>query len=204
MSSVAPDTLERKEWRQSSGSTLGSHGPCCDRARSWLLGMARSHDYACTDALAFAAPRWMTEKWSWGPTRWPIAWCQAVKSEAIDCGVFAVFAREIFRAKGIEAYPGQVLRTYAEESTAHWRSKWHSLPGAFEWIGSRVVYHEVCVVRSGPREARIYDPTEGFWLEPSVHGKHGAHLAVRAEVPVALKWGAYNLVHGQWAEMARD
>lgn len=202
MPSVAPDTLERKAWRQASGSTLQHHGPCCDRARAWLVAMARSHDFACTDGLAFAAPRWLTVKWAWGPNRWPLAWCEAVKSDAIDCGVFGVFALEIFRAKGIEAYPGQVLRTYAEESTTHWRRKWDALPGSFDWIGDRVVYHEVCIVRVGADQARVYDPTDGIWLEPGVRGGHGAHIAIRAEVPLALKWGAYTLVHGRWAEMA--
>src|SRR5215831_12528626 len=105
MHSVAPDTLERAEWARASGSTLVDHGPCCARARAWLVAMGRSHDFASTDGLTFAAPRW------------PIAWCEAVKAASIDCGVFAAFALEIFRAKGIEAYSGQVLRTYAEEST---------------------------------------------------------------------------------------
>jgi hypothetical protein len=198
----APDTLERKEWRQASGSTLVHHGECCERARAWLLAMGRSHDFTCTDGLAFAAPKWLTTKWTWGPTRWPVAWCEAVKADTIDCGVFGVFALEIFRAKGIEAYPGQVLRTYAEESTTHWRKKWRAMPGAFEWIGDRVVYHEVCVVRVDRDQARVYDPTDGIWLEPGVRGGHGAHVAIRAEVPQALKWGAYTLVHGRWAEMS--
>src|SRR5262245_48209268 len=116
MPSVAPDTLERAAWMQASVSTLTDHGPCCARARAWLIAMARSHDFASTDGLTFAAPRWLTKRWIWGPTRWPIAWCEAIKAETIDCGVFGVFALEIFRAKGLEAYPGQVLRTYAEES----------------------------------------------------------------------------------------
>src|SRR5215472_9185002 len=133
MNSAAPDTLERAAWAQASASTLAHHGACCDRARAWLLGMGRSLDFAASDGLAYAGPRWLTRRWEWGPTRWPIGWCEAVRAAAIDCGVFAVFAREIFRAKGIDAYPGQVLRSYAEESTAHWRRKWASMPDAFNW-----------------------------------------------------------------------
>jgi hypothetical protein len=201
MRSAAPDTLERSAWARASVSTLARHGACCDRARAWLVAMGRSLDYASSDGLAFAAPRWLATRWSWGPTRWPIGWCEAVNAESIDCGVFSVFALEIFRAKGVEAHPAQVLRTYSEESTAHWRHKWSSMPGAFDWIGSRVVYHEVCVVRVGPTEARVYDPTDGIWLEPSIKGGHGAHIAIRAELPVALTWGPYTLVNGQWTEM---
>src|SRR5215467_8611841 len=101
MRSVARDTFEHAEWVRASGSVLAHHGPCCDRARAWLIAMARSQDFACTDGLTFAAPRWIARRWVWGPTRWPIAWCEAVKAEKIDCGVFAAFAREIFRAKGV-------------------------------------------------------------------------------------------------------
>jgi hypothetical protein len=201
MHSAALDTLDRAEWARASGSSLTHHGACCDRARAWLVAMGRSHDYASTDGLTFAAPRWLTQRWTWGPTRWPIAWCEAVNAAEIDCGVFAVFALEIFRAKGIVAYPGQVLRTYVEESTTHWRHKWAGLPGAFDWIGARVVFHEVCVVQVAAHEVRVYDPTDGIWLEPGVRGGHGGHVAIRAELPVALDWGKHTLVNGQWTEM---
>jgi hypothetical protein len=203
MRSVEGDTLERADWIRASGSVLTHHGPCCDRARGWLVAMGRSYDFASTDHLVFAGPRWMTKRWEWGPTQWPIAWCEAVRLKVIDCGVFGAFAQEIFRAKGIEAYSAQVLRTYTEECALHWRHKWAAIPGAFAWIGERVGYHEVCAVRSGPNEARVYDPTDGTWLEPNVRGRHGGHIAIRAEVPIALDWGEYTLVNGQWTEMAR-
>ena len=199
----AVDNLERAEWARASVSTLVDHGPCCAAARGWIVAMSRSVDFAATDGLTFAAPRWLMHRWKWGPTCWPISWCEAINAEAIDCGVFAAFAREIFRAKGVEAYGGQVLRTCAESTTAHWRARWAAVPGAFNWIGEDTVYHEVCVVRSGPAEVRLYDPTDGTWLEHAVHGGHGGHLAIRAELPVALQWGPHTLVNGQWTEVAQ-
>lgn len=201
MRSAEPDTLERATWARASVSTLAHHGVCCDRARGWIAAMARSHDFAATDGLDYTAPRWLTRRWRWGPTRWPIAWCEAVRTEAIDCGVFAAFAVEIFRAKGLDAYHGQVLRNWPEESTAHWRQKWAAMPEAFNWIGTKVIYHEVCIVRFGP-EARIYDPTYGCWLEPYLQVGHGAHIAVRGELPEAMSWGSHRLVNGQWTEIA--
>ena len=200
MASAALDILERPEWVRASSSVLARHGACCDRARAWLAAMGRSHDFAATDGLAYAAPRWLCERYTWGPTRWPLAWCEAVQSKTIDCGVFAAFALEIFRAKGVTAYPAQVLRTYAPESTTHWQHKWAGLPEAFNWIGASVVYHEVCVVQSGEL-ARIYDPTDGVWLDPSIKRGHGGHIAIRAELPVALSWGSHKLVNGQWTRM---
>jgi hypothetical protein len=203
MASVAVDTFERTGWAQASVSTLADHGRCCAAARGWLVAMSRSLDFAATDGLVFAAPRWLMHRWKWGPTRWPVSWCEAVRAEAVDCGVFGAFAREIFRAKGVEAYGGQVLRSCAGTTTAHWRAKWAALPGAFNWIGENAVYHEVCIVRVGRAEARVYDPTDGAWLEHAVKGGHGGHLAIRGELPVALQWGPHTLVNGQWTEIAQ-
>ena len=202
MRSAVAGIPEREEWRQVSGSTLTHHGPCCDRARAWLTAMGRSYDFSSTDGLAMAGPRWITQRWAWGPTRWPIAWCEAVRAEVIDCGVFGAFALELFRAKGIDAYAGQLLRTCAEERISHWRRKWETMPTAFNWIGSRVVYHEVNVVRRAPNEAHVYDPTEGFWLEPAAQSGHHGHLAIRAEIPEVLRWGPHVLVNGEWTQTA--
>jgi len=201
MRSAALDILERPEWVRASASRLGRHGACCDRARAWLVAMGRSHDFAITDGLALAAPRWLARRYAWGPTQWPIAWCQAVAAEAIDCGVFGAFALEVFRAKGVDAYPGQVLRTYAEASTTHWRHKWAAVPEAFNWIGARVVFHEVTIVQVTSSVARIYDPTDAVWLDPGVRDGHGSHVAVRSEAPVAVTWGAHRLAHGQWTQI---
>jgi len=101
-----------------------------------------------------------------------------------------------------EPQADEVVRTCAEERISHWRRKWETMPTAFNWIGSRVVYHEVNVVRSAPGEAHVYDPTEGFWLEPAAQSGHHGHLAIRAEIPEALRWGAHVLVNGAWTETA--
>jgi hypothetical protein len=200
MPSVA---LETPAWTQASSvSTLTDHGPCCARARAWLIATARSHDFASTDGLTFAAPRWLNKRWTWGPAHRPIAWCEAIKSETIDCGIFGVFALEIFRAKGSEAYPGQMLRTYAEENTAHWHHRWASLPGASDSMGGHVVCHDICVVRVNGNQARVYDPTDGVWLDPEIYSGHGSRIAIRAELPVPLKWGPHTLVNGRWTERA--
>jgi hypothetical protein len=204
MHSVAPAILERPEWVRASASVLGRHGACCDRARDWLCAMARSYDFAATDGLIYAGPSWLAKRYQWGPTRWPIAWCEAVAAKVVDCGVFAAFARAIFHAKGIDAYPGQVLREFAEASTAHWQERWAAVPGAFNWIGERIVYHEVCVVTVGPDEARVYDPTDAVWLDPGIRRGHGSHVAIRAEVPTAMSWGGHLLGNGQWVTIAAN
>lgn len=111
MRSAEPDTLERAIWARASVSTLAHHGACCDRARGWIVAMARSHDFAATDGLDYTAPRWLTRRWRWGPTRWPIAWCEAVRAEAIDCGVFAAFAVEISAQRASMPIPDRCFVT---------------------------------------------------------------------------------------------
>jgi hypothetical protein len=70
-----------------------------------------------------------------------------------------------------------------------------------EWIGARVVFHEVTIVQVTSSLARIYDPTDAVWLDPGVREGHGAHVAVRSEAPVAVTWGAHRLAHGQWTQI---
>ncbi len=190
-------------WQAAATSTLVSHGACCVQARAWLLASARSFDFARSDRATFSAPRWLTRRYVWGPTRWPISWCEAVKAKTIDCGVFAVFAREIFRAKGIEAYGGQVIRSYDAASLAHWRAKWARHPEAFPWIGEDQVFHEIVVVRSGRDTARIYDPTDGIWLDSGTFSGHYGHVAIRGDNPIPLDWGATRLRRGQWTALGR-
>jgi hypothetical protein len=201
MTSAAQDIFDRPEWMRPPVSVLGRHGACCDRARAWLAAMGRSHDFAATDGLAFAGPSWLTERYTWGPTRWPLTWCDAVGARTIDCGVFSAFSLEIFRAKDIEAFPAQVLRNVAAEIRPHWRRKWSTIPEAFNWIGSRLVYHEVNIVRVSEADARVYDPTVGVWLDPAINAGHGGQIAIRAELPVALSWGGHKLVNGQWTKL---
>ena len=91
----------RVDWQAATPSTLIDHGACCARARDWLVATSRSMDFASTDGFMLSAPRWLTHRFGWGPTRWPISWCEAVRQKTIDCGIFAAFAREIFSAKGL-------------------------------------------------------------------------------------------------------
>ncbi|MFO0675444.1 MAG: hypothetical protein U0169_02845 [Polyangiaceae bacterium] len=188
----------KREWLRPPVSELAHHGECCERARRWLLARSRSAEFSVTDGVDHVAPRWLADRFTWGPTTWPAAWCDVVSAETIDCGVFAAFAREIFRANGTVAYGGQVLRHYDRASLGHYRKKWAAVPGAFDWIDEDEVYHEVCIVRVGGTEVRVYDPTDGVWLDPRVTRGHGSHVALRADVPVALRWGPHTIVRGQW------
>lgn len=175
---------------------------CCLKAKAWLIAMARSYDFSITNDGHQGGPGWMRHVWTWGPSYWPIHWCEAVALTTIDCGLFRAFAVEIFRAKGLEAYPAQVLREQQEHSTRHWTALWDRLPNSFPWAADDFVYHEVVAVRSGGSDyCRIYDPTDGVWIDSSRTRGHNGHFAVRVESPRLLDWNGTQVGGFQWKEL---
>lgn len=189
-----------EHWVDHLPSHLVHHGACCDQAKRWLVAMARSFDFLITEGQRLQGPRFLSERYEWGPSPWPLAWCDAVRRETIDCGVFAAFARTIFAAKGLEAFPGQIVQRFDGTATGHWRRRWREERAAFPWIGDEVVYHEVVVVRVAPGVAALYDPTDGAWMDPLDHGP-GKILALRSEAPGGMAWGPYVLVSDQWSRL---
>jgi hypothetical protein len=162
--------------------------------------MGRSFDFAHTERQRHYGPRFLSQLYKWGPSPWPLAWCDAVRRKTIDCGVFAAFAREIMRAKGMEVYPGQIVQRFDAVSTEHWRRRWQGERSAFQWIGEQHVYHEVVIVKTGPESAEIYDPTDGAWLDAADRGP-GQVIAVRSEAPGTLAWGNHPLVNERWSDL---
>jgi hypothetical protein len=162
------------------------------------------------------APAWLTKLFHWGPSEWPISWCELVREKTLDCGVLAALAREVFRAQGHEAHPAQALLMYNGACTEHWRKYWKVEPRKpeprkverlrvrrelFPWIGDQVVYHELCLIERSDGTARIYDSTWGTWLEPDFRPGFGGLLAVRTECPRLLSWGNRTLSCGEWTQV---
>ncbi len=192
----------RKEWQTARTSDPFSHGKCCEEAKAWLKSTGRSYDARLQKKSSVQAPRWLSDRYRWGPTRWPAAWCELVRAEEIDCGAFSAMARLLFRDQGCEAYAAQVLRPGMMTCTSHWSERWGRVPGAFPWIGEGIVYHEVCLVRTAEGQTGVFDPAEGYWIDPElVHGHYG-HIAIRADVPMATPWGRHVLMNRQWTELA--
>ena len=160
------------------------------------------------------APHWLSDRFEWGPSRWPIAWCELIEQEVIDCGVFAALVREIFREQGVRAHPGQVVIQYSETCTHHWQELWREgasrLPANlsekqgqfFPWVGKNLVYHEICVVEPQDGIARLYDSTWGNWYQPHLRDGFGSVVAVRTQCEGDLLWGDRILRSGEWMVMA--
>jgi len=201
-------------WIEHPTSVITHHdSPCCDVARMWFLSYARSMEIGNLSQYGIQAPTWLSQLYTWGPSEWPIAWCQLVRERVLDCGVFAALAREVFGAQGHQAHPAQALLSYNETCTRHWKDLWKKGPGRarksgakpprrrgelFPWIGTELVYHEICVLELPDGSAKVYDSTWGSWYEPRRRKGFGSLLAVRTECPRLLGWGDRTLSCGEW------
>jgi hypothetical protein len=198
-------------WVEHPSSTILHHDKnCCEEARLWFLSYARSMEGWTSAQFRMKPPTWLSQLCTWGPSPWPISWCQVFKEKTVDCGVFAALAREIFTAQGFTAHPAQALLTYNENCTEHWKDLWKSGSGKaakqrdsdfFPWVGNLIVYHEVCVLEMPDGKAKIYDSTFGNWLEPQKRAGFAALLSVRSECPRLLKWGDKILSYGEWVDL---
>lgn len=197
-----------KKWLEHGSSTIMHHdADCCDRARLWFMSMARSMECRAESQYQLKTPVWLFDKYEWGPTPWPISWCELVKEKYIDCGAFSALTREIFKAQGHAVHPAIGLFSFGENCTSHWKEYWNKkLPQKkegqfFPWIGNKIVYHEVCLLEQPDGSARIFDSTFGIWYEPHKREGHGALLAVRSECPRVLSWGDKSMVCGEWVSL---
>ncbi len=202
------DSKKLAAWtRNWSSELLGHEDACCREARNWFSCMAKSHELHITRGQRLAGPRWLNQRYQWGPSSWPLYWCQAATLKTIDCGVFSALARESFRVKGVSAYAGQVIRQLNPESVAHFERLWSGRPGTFGWTADEHVYHEVTVIlvkddnqNDAPPVALVYDATDGHWIEPDGERGYGRDVAIRADLSESATWGRY-VINEQWVDL---
>ena len=189
---------------------LHHHRPCCDQARLWFLAYARSMEIWTLAQFKVKAPTWLSKIFTWGPSPWPISWCEVMTAPTIDCGVFAALAREVFSAQGQVAYAAQGILSYNETCTQHWKDLWQEgciledgkkIEDSFPWIGTELVYHELCVLEMPGHQARVFDSTFGMWHESHQRLGFGSLLALRTECPRLLNWGNKTISYGEWVHL---
>lgn len=197
-------------WIEHPSSSIVHHEhSCCEEARLWFLSYARSMEAGLGSQFTMKAPSWLSQLFEWGPSEWPISWCEVVKEKVIDCGVFAALAREVFKAQGLEPFPAQALLSYNSVCTGHWQEFWEKRKkkkirnqrDLFPWIGNEVVYHEICVLEMPDATARFYDSTWGHWYLPESRVGFGALLALRSECSRVLRWGKRTMTCGEWVDL---
>ncbi len=160
-------------------SRLSTHdASCCRVARAWFEAMARSHHDA-----SGSPPVWVSDRWRWGPVRWPLYWCDAVRRPELDCGALADLAGAAFIAAGQSIWRVQLLERHDPERLAQWRARWAGLPGAPTWIFGQFAYHEAVAALREP-ELALWDPVDRQWREQDT-GDPIAAIRITAPGPKA-------------------
>lgn len=195
-----------ERWQRFPASSLSHHAArCCEIAREWVLAMDRSQ---LNGAPALTGPRWLRHKYTWGPSRWPIHWCEAVSEKTLDCGALASLAHEVLTARGVRSFPAQFIQQFTPEATCHWREKWGGERCTVNWIEDELIYHEGCAVVVAGREVKLWDASAGWWLNPRQTGGYGGLLAVRLITPPAdtsevFTWGRHAILPNHWQRVER-
>jgi hypothetical protein len=189
-------------WETFPYSCISHHGAaCCDVAREWVL----AYDFAqLNGADTMSGPRWLRQRYSWGPSPWPMHWCEAVELDTLDCGALGCMAREVFAARGLTSFPAQFVQQYSADATSQWLGKWEEEKVSTHWIDDDVIYHEACALLVGDGEVKLFDPSAGWWVNPRQAGGYGALLAVRIFDGEGrlYAWGEHRLRAEEWNRIA--
>ncbi|HEX8551976.1 MAG TPA: hypothetical protein VF681_10535 [Abditibacteriaceae bacterium] len=188
-----------KKWENFPYSQLLHHNEaCCDIAHEWLVAM----DFArLNGGDIMSGPRWMQEKYEWGPSVWPLHWCEVVGRKSIDCGAHAALAHEAFTARGVTAFRAQFVQRYSPEAISQWRLKWDEGEACDHWLEDDFIYHEGNAMVVGGSEIKLWDPSAGWWLNPRQTGGYGSLGAVRVFTgghQQPLRWGEHRIAPDQW------
>jgi hypothetical protein len=202
----SPKLLPSERWEDFPYSRLSHHGAaCCEIAREWVLAM----DFAQLNGADLSSgPRWLRARYKWGPSGWPMHWCEVVRLKTIDCGAHASLSREAFNARGLTAYPAQLVQRYSEDATDQWREKWGQEQVSCHWLDGEHIYHEATALVLGDGEVKIWDASSATWLDtPSSGAGYGSVAAVRiiveaeADAVGSLKWGERALTPNIWNQL---
>ena len=203
---LAPEGLASDRWEDFPYSCLSHHGAaCCEVAREWVLAM----DFAqLNGADLTSGPRWLRAKYKWGPSTWPMHWCEVVRRKVIDCGAHAALSREAFAARGLVAFPAQLVQRYSSAATEQWRGSWTEEQASCHWLDGDHIYHEATGLLVGDNEVKIWDGSAGSWLDPrQPGGGYGSVVAVRIfadpqfVTPEGFAWGQRRLPANTWIQL---
>jgi hypothetical protein len=193
-------------WRQWPHSSLSHHDEaCCAVAREWVLAMDHAELHG---GPALTGPGWLRRKHEWGPSSWPIHWCEAVERETLDCGALAALTHEIYRSRGARSFPTQLIQRYSAQNTDHWERRWREASTPVQWIDGSLIYHEACAVVLCGEEIGIWDPSACSWVRPDADDGYATTRALRVltpdgGAPERFTWGSHCVVPGAWHTVER-
>ncbi|HUR22900.1 MAG TPA: hypothetical protein VMZ73_03405 [Acidimicrobiales bacterium] len=189
----AAQVIDLVGWQQVSDPV--DHGSsCCAAARRWLGAVhAAGGPTAPLSGLG-----WISELYPWGPTQWPISWCEIVGQEKLDCGAHSAVAREVVRRSGVELLGVQLLLWAGAGDIAHWASTWRSQGVAPTWLFDEMYYHEAVGVAG--ETLVVLDTTRNCRVPPDEGPGRGNAAAIRVTGGDAdtLRWGEHEVRVGHW------
>jgi hypothetical protein len=201
------ESLPSDRWQDFPHSAISHHGgACCEVARQWVVAM----DYAMLNGGELSSgPRWLRERYKWGPSPWPMHWCEVVDRKVIDCGAHAALAHEVFTARGQTSYHAQLVQKYSADATSQWRGKWQDEDVSCHWLADDVIYHEATALLVGDDEVKLWDSSAGWWVNARQQGHgYGNLLAVRIFAAGQIgggdgfRWGERRLKPNVWNQIA--
>lgn len=187
-------------WAHRPPSEIHSHdAPCCRRAKAWLRGMSFG---AIAAGESLGEPRWVAERFEWGPVVWPLHWCDVLRADSLDCGALADVSRYSLEVRGIEACHVQLVEKYSRDDRRHWAASWQSGGLSLDWSIDGLTYHEAVGVVVGD-SIRVWDATRNAWRDHAETSGYGSIAAVRywGQHP-RLSWGPTRLRSGAWHSTA--
>jgi hypothetical protein len=192
-------------WENFRYSRLSEHsGRCCKIAREWTEAM----DFAQLGGGALSSgPRWLRAKYKWGPSKWPMHWCEVVERETIDCGAHAALALTIFRARGLTAFAVQLVQEFDRNATSQWSGKWASEGVSCHWLDDLHIYHEATALLIESGEVKLWDASAGSWIDSRQRdGGYGSVTAIRIfaegdHAEAQLHWGGRMLEPNVWNQL---
>ena len=205
---LAEEPASFAQWEHFPVSELSHHGQaCCETARHWFRGM----DFAQLNSGGIrSGPRWIRKRYDWGPSQWPLHWCDALNAEVIDCGAHAALAQEAFEARGLASFRAQFVQAYDGRAIDQWRTRWDEAEVSDHWLGDRYIYHEGNALFVDQNEVKLWDGSSGTWLNPGQTRGYGSLLACRlmapssATNPCYVTWGRHRLYFNEWLKLNAD
>jgi hypothetical protein len=156
---------------------LNHNSTCCEVAQGWFRGMDRS---SRLQGPVTGMPLWIREHFDWGPSQWPLHWCELMASRKLDCGALAALTHVSLRDRGVPSFPAQTILNEGAQRCAHWLRRWTLENCPCDWIASPLVYHEVCAVpEQSVRDLRLWNPSANAMMEWTDVDSISAVAAVR-------------------------
>jgi hypothetical protein len=192
-----PRVFER--WAEWPPSEISHHGKiCCEMAREWL----NATDFtALNGGDLFTGPRWIRHRFKWGPSAFPIYWCEAVRKKRLDCGALAALSHEVIGARGIKSFRAQFVQKFTAAATEQWSCTWSRADVPVSWVNDDLIYHEGVAVLLEGQHIKVWDSSAGWWVDRARAEGYGSVEAIRVFAPEELGeliWGERNLIPNRW------